>query len=106
MPRRRRFQLYMQPDREATGALLDRCVAAGFTALVLTVDQPAPGWSPRAYRTPVAGVEPARGADAGEVAHIRSVNMIGQRDRARQPTMSIARAWRCSRPPSPIWNGW
>ena len=31
-----------------TGALLDRCVAAGFKALVLTVDQPVPGWSPRA----------------------------------------------------------
>ena len=43
------FQLYMQPDREATGALLDRCVKAGFKALVLTVDQPVPGWSPRAY---------------------------------------------------------
>jgi len=47
------FQLYMQLDRDATGALLDRCVKAGFRAVVLTVDQPAPGWSPRAYRTPV-----------------------------------------------------
>ena len=45
------FQLYMQPDREATGALLDRCVKAGFKALVLTVDQPVPGWSPYAART-------------------------------------------------------
>ena len=61
------FQLYMQPDREATGALLDRCVKAGFTALVLTVDQPVPGWSPRAGRTPVIASP-----------DIRSVNMIGQ----------------------------
>jgi 4-hydroxymandelate oxidase len=61
------FQLYMQPDREATGALLDRCVKAGFKALVLTVDQPVPGWSPRAYRTPVVASE-----------KIRSVNMVGQ----------------------------
>lgn len=61
------FQLYMQPDRDATGALLDRCVKAGFTALVLTVDQPVPGWSPRAYRTPVI----AR-------PDVRSVNMPGQ----------------------------
>jgi 4-hydroxymandelate oxidase len=61
------FQLYMQPDREATGALLDRCVKAGFKALVLTVDQPVPGWSPRAYRTPVVAS-----------ADIRSVNMVGQ----------------------------
>ena len=61
------FQLYMQPDREATGALLDRCVKAGFTALVLTVDQPVPGWSPRAARTPVIASP-----------DIRSVNMVGQ----------------------------
>jgi 4-hydroxymandelate oxidase len=61
------FQLYMQPDRDATGALLDRCVAAGFKALVLTVDQPVPGWSPRGYRTPVIA-SPDR----------RSVNMLGQ----------------------------
>jgi 4-hydroxymandelate oxidase len=47
------FQLYMQSDREHTAKLLDRCVAAGFKALVLTVDQPVPGWSPRGYRTPV-----------------------------------------------------
>jgi 4-hydroxymandelate oxidase len=61
------FQLYMQPDREATGALLDRCAKAGFKALVLTVDQPVPGWSPRAYRTPVIASP-----------DIRSVNMVGQ----------------------------
>jgi 4-hydroxymandelate oxidase len=61
------FQLYMQPDREATGALLDRCVKAGFKALVLTVDQPVPGWSPRAYRTPVI-----------PTPDTRSVNMVGQ----------------------------
>jgi 4-hydroxymandelate oxidase len=61
------FQLYMQPDREHTAALLDRCAAAGFKALVLTVDQPAPGWSPRGYRTPVIARD-----------DVRSVNMVGQ----------------------------
>jgi 4-hydroxymandelate oxidase len=61
------FQLYMQPDRDATAKLLDRCVKAGFKAVVLTVDQPAPGWSPRAYRTPV----PVRD-------DVRSVNMVGR----------------------------
>jgi isopentenyl diphosphate isomerase/L-lactate dehydrogenase-like FMN-dependent dehydrogenase len=61
------FQLYMQPDRDATAELLDRCVRAGFRALVLTVDQPVPGWSPRAYRTPVIASE-----------KVRSVNMVGQ----------------------------
>jgi len=34
---------------------------------VLTVDQPVPGWSPRAYRTPVQASP-----------DIRSVNMVGQ----------------------------
>jgi 4-hydroxymandelate oxidase len=61
------FQLYMQPDRAATGALLDRCVKASFCALVLTVDQPVPGWSPRACRTPVIASDT-----------VRSVNMVGQ----------------------------
>src|SRR5947208_2969571 len=46
---------------------IDRCVKAGFKALVLTVDQPVPGWSPRAARTPVI-----------PSPDIRSVNMIGQ----------------------------
>src|SRR6476469_2724645 len=61
------FQLYMQPDREATGALLDRCVKVGFQALVLAVDHPVPGWSPRAARTPVIASP-----------DVRSVNIVGQ----------------------------
>jgi 4-hydroxymandelate oxidase len=44
------FQLYYWPDREEVEALIDRVVAAGFTALVLTVDAPTGGWSPRASR--------------------------------------------------------
>jgi 4-hydroxymandelate oxidase len=60
------FQLYMEPKREETGKLLDRCEAAGFRALVLTVDQPVPGWSPRSSRTPVV-----------PQPDIRSVNMPG-----------------------------
>ena len=60
------FQLYMEPKRAETGALLDRVAASGFRALVLTVDQPVPGWSPRASRTPVM-----------PSPDIRSVNMPG-----------------------------
>ena len=62
------FQLYMEPKRAETGALLDRVAASGFRALVLTVDQPVPGWSPRAARTPVM-----------PSPDIRSVNMPGRR---------------------------
>lgn len=96
------FQLYMQPDRAATGALLDRCVKAGFKAVVLTVDQPAPGWSPRVYRTPV----PVRD-------DVRSVNMVGQPvartayDAERKnivmfPTNFSDLAWLVKRVPLPV----
>ncbi len=44
------FQLYYWPNRAEVEALIDRLAAAGFGALVLTVDAPVPGWSPRAAR--------------------------------------------------------
>ncbi len=44
------FQLYYWPNRPEVEALIDRVAAAGFTALVLTVDAPVGGWSPRAAR--------------------------------------------------------
>jgi len=44
------FQLYYWPNRAEVEALIDRLVEAGFTALVLTVDAPVGGWSPRAAR--------------------------------------------------------
>jgi 4-hydroxymandelate oxidase len=45
------FQLYYWPNRAEVEALIERLAAAGFTALVLTVDAPTPGWSPRAARS-------------------------------------------------------
>jgi 4-hydroxymandelate oxidase len=47
------FQLYMPADRAVTEGLIDHVAAAGFRAIVLTVDQPVPGSSPRATRYPV-----------------------------------------------------
>jgi 4-hydroxymandelate oxidase len=44
------FQLYYWPNRAEVETLIDRLHAAGFTALVLTVDAPVAGWSPRAAR--------------------------------------------------------
>ena len=44
------FQLYYWPNRTEVEALIDRIAAAGFTALVLTVDALVGGWSPRAAR--------------------------------------------------------
>src|SRR5215470_12416920 len=47
------FQLYLPTDRVVTEGLIDRVAAAGFGAIVLTVDQPVYGSSPRAARCPL-----------------------------------------------------
>jgi 4-hydroxymandelate oxidase len=47
------FQLYLPPDRTLTESLIDRAAASGFRAVVLTVDQPVYGSSPRAARAPL-----------------------------------------------------
>ena len=54
------FQLYMSPDRKVTEGLVDRAIAAGFGAVVLTVDLPVPGYSPRAARAPIASDDAIR----------------------------------------------
>lgn len=61
------FQLYMNPDRSVNEALVDRVAAAGFSAIVLTVDQPVYGASPRAVRAPIT-----------PSPDIRHVNLPGQ----------------------------
>jgi len=61
------FQLYLPHDRSVTEGLVDRVAAAGFAAVVLTVDQPVYGASPRAARAPL---NPA--------PDIRAVNLPGQ----------------------------
>ncbi len=61
------FQLYLPPDRSLAENLIDRAAAAGFGAIVLTVDQPVYGSSPRAARAPLA-----------PSPDIRSANLPGQ----------------------------
>ncbi len=61
------FQLYLPPDRTVTEGLVDRAAAAGFAAVVLTVDQPVYGSSPRAARAPL-----------NAAPDIRAVNLPGQ----------------------------
>jgi isopentenyl diphosphate isomerase/L-lactate dehydrogenase-like FMN-dependent dehydrogenase len=41
------FQLYWSSDREITASFLERADAAGYEAIVLTVDTPVPGWRER-----------------------------------------------------------
>jgi 4-hydroxymandelate oxidase len=57
------FQLYLRPDRKLTEDLIDRAAAAGFRAIVLTVDQPVYGSSPRAARSPLAPSPDIRNAN-------------------------------------------
>jgi 4-hydroxymandelate oxidase len=44
------FQLYIQPDRGFTGSLIERAEAAGYRALVITVDAPVSGVRNREQR--------------------------------------------------------
>ncbi len=48
------FQLYVQRDRALSEALVARAVAAGYKALVLTVDLPVAGYRDRELRQPLA----------------------------------------------------
>jgi 4-hydroxymandelate oxidase len=57
------FQLYLPPDRALTENLVDRAAAASFGAIVLTVDQPVYGSSPRAARAPIAPSPDIRNAN-------------------------------------------
>jgi 4-hydroxymandelate oxidase len=57
------FQLYLPPDRALAENLIDRAAAAGFRAVVLTVDQPVYGSSPRAARSPLAPSPDIRNAN-------------------------------------------
>src|ERR1700722_12502919 len=61
------FQLYLPHDRSVTEGLVDRVAAAGFRPIVLTVDQPVYGSSPRSARAPLA-----------PSSDIRAVNLPGQ----------------------------
>jgi len=62
------FQLYIQPDREFTAHLVARAEAAGYQALVLTVDAPIHGPRNREQRAGFALPD-----------HIRAVNLAGMR---------------------------
>jgi 4-hydroxymandelate oxidase len=61
------LQLYLPPDRGLAEKLIDRAAAASFGAIVLTVDQPVYGSSPRAARAPLT-----------PSPDIRSANLPGQ----------------------------
>ena len=63
------FQLYLQPDRGFTQALVKRAEDAGYEALVLTVDAPVQGARDRERR---AGFRLPAGVDAVNLAGLRN----------------------------------
>jgi 4-hydroxymandelate oxidase len=96
------FQLYMTPERARTEALVDRAAAAGFAAIVLTVDQPVPGHSPLAARNPVAASPDIRhvnlpGAPIARTAYDPSIQNV-----VAFPTSFADLEWLVARSPIPI----
>ncbi len=74
------FQLYLTRNRSGIETLIERVEAAGFKALVLTVDQPVSGSSPQAARQPIP--------PSNDVRH---VNLPGQPIAATSYDPSMAR---------------
>ena len=76
------FQLYLTRDLEYTRSLVDRAVAAGYRAIVLTVDLPVLGYRERDRRSgfalpPMPNVEPAAGAARGRYAGLEDQRAMG-----------------------------
>ncbi|MEW5991474.1 MAG: alpha-hydroxy acid oxidase [Chloroflexota bacterium] len=76
------FQLYLSRDLEYTRSLVNRAVAAGYRAIVLTVDLPVLGYRERDRRSGFAlpsmpNVEPAAGAARGRYAGLEDQRAIG-----------------------------
>lgn len=75
------FQLYVQPDRGFTKALIQRAEAAGCQALVVTVDTPIPGLRNREERIKFAlppGIERPnmKGLNTAGSSHLPAENQI------------------------------
>jgi isopentenyl diphosphate isomerase/L-lactate dehydrogenase-like FMN-dependent dehydrogenase len=47
------FQLYVNPDRKVSEEMIQRAVASGYGAIVITVDLPVAGWREREFRSKV-----------------------------------------------------
>lgn len=88
------FQLYIQPDRDFTAALVRRAEAAGYQALVLTVDVPVSGVRNREQR---AGFALPAGVEAVNLRGMRPLQAQADPD-ARSlllggPLLAAAPTW-------------
>ncbi len=89
------FQLYVQPDREFTRELVQRAEAAGYQALVVTVDAPVNGLRNREQR---AGFALPAGVEAVNLRGMRTLppvtNRIGDGVLLGGPLLDAAPTWR------------
>jgi 4-hydroxymandelate oxidase len=95
------FQLYM-PDRSVAEAVIDRAAAAGFTALVFTVDQPVGGSNPRARRDPVVASPDIRLVNLPGEPMARNAYDPANRNVVRFPTTWNDLEWMVRRSPIPL----
>jgi 4-hydroxymandelate oxidase len=96
------FQLYMPPEREVTEGLIDRAAAAGFAALVLTVDQPVAGSSPRARRDPLEVSPDVRHVNLPDQPVARNAYDPQNQAVVRFPATFSDLEWMARRSPMPI----
>lgn len=87
---RRWLQLYLLPDRAETLDLVRRAEAAGYEALVVTVDAPVNGVRDRERR---AGFTLPEGVRAANIEHYASPHMSFDATRSLDHFMSLAPTW-------------
>lgn len=95
------FQLYMS-DRAVAEAVIDRAAAAGFGALVFTVDQPVGGSNLRARRDPVVASPDIRLVNLPGEPIARNAYDPSNRNVVRFPTTWRDLEWMARRSPLPV----
>jgi 4-hydroxymandelate oxidase len=96
------FQLYLPPDRALTENLVDRAAAAGYRAVVLTVDQPVYGSSPRAARAPLTPSPDIRNANLPGQPVAQNAYKAGYSGKVTFPATWRDLEWLVRRSPVPV----
>jgi 4-hydroxymandelate oxidase len=93
LPRGKWFQLYWQPERAATLDLLWRAEAAGYEAIVLTVDAPVTALRHRAARAGFRHPPRVVAANLATDGHTRELQLAPGQSRVFQGAMALAPTW-------------
>ena len=92
-----------RPIVRVTEDLIDRVAAAGFGAVVLTVDQPVYGASPRAARAPLAPSPDIRNANLPGAPIAQNSYTPGWSGTVTWPATWRDLEWLVQRSPLPYW---